>query len=423
MKAKNLKQLDVYSLPGVEKWRIAVRTLKWTNTIIMIDYCDEAMPTSNGNLITHSHQIDIDGEVTIAGKSKSAAIREAYQTALSMLTPPYTSIISGSDPEVFVVDGAGEVIPAWKFLSSKTKPSEGLQLSNGRNNIYWDGFQAEFDTTPSGCLAYHCDSVQRGLAGVLRYAKEFDKNAKISHKSAFIIKKEDIESASDEHVQFGCMPSQNAYGLIGSKLDGRETQFRFAGGHIHLGMNIQSKDHADSIVRSMDAIVGVACVSLFADIDSPARRQFYGLAGEYRTPKHGIEYRTLSNAWLIHPLVMNLVFELARKSAAHGSHRMSAWKAKEQDVLDAIQNCDVDLSRKILQDNKAYLRVLLNHLVSKDEYMFFDLFSNGVDKFIKNVEDVEGNWRLSTPRSWLDHCEGPNMNISKFSQKQGKARV
>src|ERR1019366_5440055 len=97
-----------------------------------------------------------------------------------------------------------------------------------------------------------------------------------------------------------------------------------------------------NMVKAMDAIAGVACVALFAKYDNPIRRQYYGLPGEYRLPKHGLEYRALSNAWLIHPLIMNLVIDFARKAAIMGKEGLfSKWKATEQETIDCITNCDV----------------------------------------------------------------------------------
>ena len=41
------------------------------------------------------------------------------------------------------------------------------------------------------------------------------------------------------------------------------------------------------------------------------RRKLYGMAGEYRLPAHGIEYRTLSNFWLRSPVLADFVAQMA----------------------------------------------------------------------------------------------------------------
>lgn len=211
----------------------------------------------------------------------------------------------GSDPEMFIEDKDGVVVPAFTFLGSKKEPNKGTvpaDNSNSRvNNIYWDGFQAEFDTTANECLGWHSDSIRQGIAGLYDL---LPKGAKLSTKPTIDVPPSMLLEAKEEHVQFGCMPSYNVYGMKGLALDGRDVPFRSAGGHIHFGIGKQTHESVAPMIKALDAILGVACVSLFAGIDDPRRRTMYGLAGEYRLPDHGVEYRTLSNAWMCHPAII-----------------------------------------------------------------------------------------------------------------------
>ena len=52
---------------------------------------------------------------------------------------------SGWDPEIFVEDEKG-IVPAFQFLPNKT-----AGIPTGRGRAYYDGFQAEFTTTPIHC--------------------------------------------------------------------------------------------------------------------------------------------------------------------------------------------------------------------------------------------------------------------------------
>ena len=76
-------------------------------------------------------------------------------------------IMSGSDPEMFVTDSKGIMIPAWKFL-----PSKSARLNT--TQPYWDGFQAEFCVYANRCNEYHTDSVAAGLRGVYEAAIRAD---------------------------------------------------------------------------------------------------------------------------------------------------------------------------------------------------------------------------------------------------------
>lgn len=311
----------------------------------------------------------------------------------------------GSDPEVFVEDGAGKVLPAFTFLGGK---KEGKDKTRQNRPVYWDGVQAEFETVAGNCLAYHVDSIQEGLGTVLNAARKVDKNAKLSIKTVMEVGYDVLQSATEEQVAFGCAPSENLYGLTSKPVPARELPFRSTGGHIHFGIGEKNKntEQVKNMVRALDAILGVCSVSLFAKYDNPIRRQFYGMAGEYRTPKHGLEYRTLSNAMICHPMVTHLVFDLARKSLVFGEKGfMPFWDASEEDTVSCIQNCDVDLAHKIMERNKPTLlkifRAAYHYLTDKQLDNAYHVFYDGVDAAIKDASDLEGNWKLGG--GWVLH--------------------
>jgi hypothetical protein len=130
----------------------------------------------------------------------------------------------GSDPEIFVEDKEGQIIPAFNFLGSKEKPNK-TAVNHGRGGaslgekpLYWDGFQAEFVTAPNNCLAWQVDSVQCGLKGALIEARKHNPDAKLSLKTVMDIPLEMLRDAKDEHVNFGCMPSFNVYNMKGLQI-------------------------------------------------------------------------------------------------------------------------------------------------------------------------------------------------------------
>jgi hypothetical protein len=333
-------------------------------------------------------------------------------------------MLLGSDPEMFVEDENGQVIPAFNFLGAK---GSGKNLTSncshgpyGSKPMYWDGFQAEFETQPSDCLAWQTDSVQAGLKGLLQAARKHNPKAKISNKTVVQIPQQMLEESKTEHVQFGCMPSKNVYGMKGSGADGRSINFRPSGGHIHFGINSAAysgtkytEEQMIPMVKALDAIIGVACVSLFAKFDNPKRRELYGLAGEYRTPAHGLEYRVLSNAWLIHPMIMNLVFDIARicLSVAH-KDKLKYWKATEEETIKCINTCDVELSRTILKRNKDFFMQVVKAAYGyrdQDNKLIFDIFLNGMECVVKDTEDVASNWDLD--KEWMTHSNGQGKNV------------
>ncbi len=329
--------------------------------------------------------------------------------------------LHGADPEIFVTTAKGNLIPAFNFLGSKENPTLAPPAAansgaKGRNKVYWDGFQAEFDTYPTDCLGWFLDSVQRGLKGVYEQAIKHDKDAKLTITNLVEVSEKQIKQATDEQVAFGCEPSLNAYGhtpLI--ELDGRRTRLRSAGGHLHFGMSV-SPESAAEIVKAIDAVCGVACVSLFQGIDDPRRRHMYGLAGEYRLPKHGLEYRTLSNAWLCHPMITNLVFELARAAYMLGQQGLrECWETTEHDTVKIINTCDVKAAQKQIEKNrKVMVRLLATKLYEENAPKCVDYFLNGVHSIIQDPDDIIGNWNLNG--HWISHANGVGKNVASGVQ-------
>jgi hypothetical protein len=338
----------------------------------------------------------------------------------------------GTDPEVFVLDGNGELLPAFEFLPDKTKVGQG--------QAFWDGFQAEFTVKPAGCLAYHVDDIRAGLKSLLTAAHKHDKKAKLSIASVTEVPQKILQTGKTEHVILGCDPSKNIYGNSGMNPgDGRDLPVRFAGGHIHLGLDYKSiPNFVEKAVKSMDALLGVACVSLFAAMDSPLRRQYYGLAGEYREPSHGLEYRTLSNGWLCDPAITHFTFDLARESARFGVKNLLRYVdgADPKRVQDIINGCDVKEARKYIEANKAVYTSILKHIYnglhttirySTDDTNCaseegFNLLLNGVEYAVKDPSDIAGNWLLNGRQSWAAHSENAGVQWYKKAKELRKAK-
>lgn len=295
-----------------------------------------------------------------------------------------TEIALGSDPEIFLEKGDGTLLPAFAFLPSKYEP---LKTPEEGQNFYWDGFQAEFNIVPSVEINECLKSVRFGLKALLKAAQAVDPAARLSTKTVVETPLEMLRELPPEFVEFGCMPSYNAYSIAGESLDGINCPHRFAGGHIHFGIvkNDKAMDAIPQIVRALDAILGVTCVSLFENFDNPIRRRYYGLAGEHRLPPHGLEYRPLSDAWLFNPKVASMVLDLARKIVVWTVNGKNTWQATEEEVIECMLRSDVGLARKILKRN-AHLFQAIGLKTS------IDLMAP-VEKSV-DMTDIAENWNI-----------------------------
>ncbi len=310
--------------------------------------------------------------------SKAEKVAWASEAAKTMRSYPFGTgkyYYHGNDPELFFVDGKGVVVPAFAFLPSKAEAVEeeawpGIKDYGGRGSerivrkMFWDGFQAEFTGPPSTCFGWAADYLQDAIKNLCKKASGVCKEAKPTWKPVVDVPEEMLKNSPRECVELGCDPSMNAYfegpnpALM--QLDAQNLPFRFAGYHIHFGIGKKEPETYARIVKMLDAIAGVASVCLFRGMEDPRRRKYYGLAGEYRLPPHGLEWRTLSSCVLCSPYTFHLMSDLARGACQMRLHKLSHfWKWNEKEVIRAINDLDVDLAWKILQDNKDSLQLLL----------------------------------------------------------------
>lgn len=374
-----------------------IRLNTYTKNAIQVFYFDEF------NKVEKPIIVPIDFLFAAADKEttlEKMAKYKAWMLDNLWLHCAYLGSAIGSDPEMFCEDEKGQLIPAFAFLGSKDLPGRQLQTP------YWDGFQAEYDTQSNSCMQVHADSLRAGLSLLWNKLKVFNPKAKLSFKTVFDIPLEMLTSAKKEHVAFGCRESFNAYGMKGREAPGEEVTYRSAGGHIHFGLGDKMRADKDGLVRmvkALDAVLGVACVSMCAKYDDPRRRQMYGLAGEYRLPPHGMEYRVLSNAWLFHPLIAHLVFDVARSATTFGYKEfLKQWECDEAETIRIINECDVSAARGVLKKNKKILLQIINtrynHLECAE--FVYDIFYHGMDSVLRNPTDIEGNWSLANGQGY-----------------------
>lgn len=353
----------------------------------------------------------ITEEVTKITMSDSE--RDKLILKMGVRNTPRTVEGQGSDPEMFVVNKEGMVIPAFKFLPHKRDVRD-IQP-------FWDGFQAEYNIPGQSCLDGSLSNLRSGLINLRNAAVKAGGDLTI--KSVLPIPPHMLKNEKEEFVQFGCMPSKNVYDMKGIQAEGKDTPVRFAGGHIHLQLNDAQKKKIPQYIKALDAILGVATVSLFGKMDDPIRRKYYGLAGEYRTPSHGVEYRTLSNAWLCHPTITYIVFELARKVVTLVDRDLfKHWQYNEADVISCINECNIPLAMEIIRQNEEMFKDILMSIGYQKEdnaKVMYNTFLAGVEVLITNPSDLNGNWNLdNTQRTNIYNHRIGSMEINNPNYKR-----
>lgn len=301
----------------------------------------------------------------------------------------YFKIFLGSDPEFFYKKD-GKVIGAEKVLGQLPNKQIGLGFGDS-GKVIIDGVQAELNPTASDCRESHLFFVGNLLRDV---RKKLPPGVTAHFDQLVDIDKSEMESLSKNCQQFGCTPSFNVYGAQEVEVRDASKYFkRSAGGHIHLGYNndmVRATGilEPSKLVPILDIIVGNTCVLLDRSEGNKERRKNYGRAGEYRTPKYGIEYRTLSNFWLDNYIVAHLVFGLCRQAVnyvANGMDKEILRLVDQKDIIKAINENDFDLALENFKKIVPILRKTPNNGAYPLNYNSIVAFLFLVEKGYKNV--------------------------------------
>lgn len=348
--------------------------------------------------------------------------------------PPveYQAVNFGCDPEFFFRSN-GSIIGAEKILDKG-----GLSMGDGAKFII-DGVQGELNTFPTTCRALLCSQIQRAFVGLNESLKaKKGMNITADFGRTVEISKEALMDLAEESRKFGCAPSNSIYsnpvGMKLAEVDPTEYRVRAAGGHIHLGSfgrnnkdqirldNALKKDYKRTVAM-LDLIVGNTCVMLDRDEGNIERRKVYGKAGEYRLPKHGLEYRTLSNFWLTSAPLVSFAFGMARlavqlMASEHADLYFKTFmsQVKASDVHEAINNNDFNLAASNYQKIEPLILEVLHgsnafsHPITRDT-------ADAFHHFINTITDKGLNyWFPKDPMQyWIEETGAYNNGFHTFT--------
>lgn len=221
----------------------------------------------------------------------------------------------GADPEVFIQDlTTGEIVPVCGWLGgTKRKPVS--MDATGRYKVQEDGIAAEYNISPCADALVFAKAISAAQTMLSTRIMATNPNYGIVYAPYVVMRRSELSKYHEAYV-FGCSPEFDAYSegapaprVIPEQLvlpqdanvsDCRE--YRFAGGHIHIGMSVRGV-YALPIPKYVLAAMCDASIGLSYLINDQqgARRAMYGQAGRFRPTKYGIEYRVLSNFWTATP--------------------------------------------------------------------------------------------------------------------------
>ena len=252
------------------------------------------------------------------------------------------NILVGCDPEVFVKKN-GVFKSAWGLINGDKKHPQKVN----RGAVQVDGMALEFNIDPASTEEEFSLNVQTVFDQLKAMVPDYEiATVPVAHFDQAYMKKQ-----PEEALELGCDPDYNAWtGLVNHKPNG-DRPMRTASGHVHIGWtdneDINDAAHQSmgrAVVKQMDFFLGLP--SLFYDADKE-RREMYGKSGCLRYKPYGVEYRTLSNAWLKNEKLMKWVFRNTQAGVSQLLNGNVLFN-KYGDIQEIINTSDVKEAKKIV---------------------------------------------------------------------------
>ena len=283
-------------------------------------------------------------------------------------------IIIGCDPEtIWTMLGSGYkgMLPAGMILNRLAKEDHPLItgtykgyacIETEHGLIFADG--ASWELNPHAAnVPTLLDNIQGLLGTSLQVKRDLSRGDRPIDMPVTPSQGFDLEMLAvwndDQLMQFGCDPDESIWprDVDPSTVDAATHNTRYFGGHIHLGHPVENPaefyadmDNIHRMIVLADGLLGGAgtILDMYSASGGYHRRRVYGQPGVYRLQPHGIEYRTISNSWLMSRKYAKYTLTLA-------SYLPELFKTDLPEYLDADS---VKLRRMlVVGDNRGFERL------------------------------------------------------------------
>lgn len=255
-------------------------------------------------------------------------------------------ILVGCDPEVFVKQDGMFKSAHGLIQGDKQNPQK-----VNRGAVQVDGMALEFNIDPAATEDEFCINVQDVYNTMRLMVPDYEVVAVPVADFSF----EYLSQQPAAALELGCDPDFNAWSGKENKRPDGNRPMRTASGHVHIGwtegQSSIDKSHMEGCkiaAQQMDFYLGLP--SLMYDKDT-RRRSMYGKAGACRFKPYGVEYRTLSNAWLTSPELIKWVFRATKRGMVDLINGKNLAQ-KYGDIQDIINTSNVKEANKIIKAEK-----------------------------------------------------------------------
>lgn len=269
---------------------------------------------------------------------------------------PDSHITIGADPEFFIrrVD-TGAPHPICGLLGG----TKGKPLPIGPYGAQEDNVMAEYNIPPVTSSYAFAEYIHGGRQAIVaELDRKFPGEYTADDACARLFPHQLLRS--EQAQVFGCSPDFDSY-AAGSPhqpvdrdgLRNADGEWRFCGGHVHLGFKHMIADKFPDYVVALFADVYLGLPLVRYD-GQGRRRSYYGTPGRYRPTKWGIEYRPLSNKWTFDIGLTDTVGTQAQRLGEFlirpPADIRAAWAEVPWDsVRTAISTEDAPLAERVIQ--------------------------------------------------------------------------
>lgn len=227
----------------------------------------------------------------------------------------------GADPEFFLFDqNKKEYISAHdRVPGTKANP---VPLKNG-GMIQADGLAVEFNIPASSSAKEFSDNLRAALSDIRNEYFAKDKHLRFAFDPVANFSTAYMKTLPEHALELGCEPDFDAYneGKANKKPDNK-LPMRTGSGHLHVGYlgklnqvdDVTDQQHVEDCCTLAIALDTVLLPHRNLWDTDKQRSTMYGNPGCFRPKRYGMEYRTLSNAWLRHPKLWPWLFGSVKRA-------------------------------------------------------------------------------------------------------------
>lgn len=204
----------------------------------------------------------------------------------------------GCDPELWVVDKHGKVVPAFGLIpGSKEEPHS---VDNGAIQV--DGLAVEFNIHPVETREEWLHNIKSVRGTLLNYVKENNPEYELSANPIAHFDPTEFKTYPISARILGCDPDWNSKGRPNRSPS--RTLFskplRTTSGHIHIGFcEDVDRNHPEHFekCRALAQRISDRLAQPVTE-EEIERLKYYGMDGSFRPKTYGVEVRSFSNRWL-----------------------------------------------------------------------------------------------------------------------------